>query len=51
MSPANRPAPVTLSTASSRCGERPMTVNSETARCTAFSSTVRVIARPWASAP
>jgi hypothetical protein len=51
MSPANVPAPVTLSTPSSRRGERPMTVNPSTARSTAFSSTVRVIAWPFASAP
>jgi hypothetical protein len=51
MSPANLLAPVTLSTASSLRGDRPITVNSVTARSTAFSPTVRVMARPFASAP
>ena len=51
MSPAYAPAPVTLSTPSRRRGERPMTLNSGTARRTAFSSSVRVIAWPFARAP
>ncbi len=45
------PAPVTLSTASRRRGERPITDISDAARSTAFSSSVRVIDCPFARAP
>lgn len=48
-SPAKRAAPVTFSCASSRCGEPPITWNSDAARSTAGAPTTLVIRAPRAS--